>query len=192
MKSDTERRKYYTEKLHKRKKHLHVHLSKPLRGKLKSKRRAILLHSGDQVRIMRGPQKGKEGKVSRVSTMKRKVYLEGVTVRNIRAKEMAIPLEPSNLLLIGLEPTAERKKIFTEDAFRKKAPPKKKEEKPKEEKEKKPEAKKEEKKPEEKKEVKKEKKEEVKKEEKKPEVKPAPKPEPKPKEPAVSAPTIQK
>ena len=92
MKSDTERRKYHTEKLHKRKKRLHVHLSKPLRGKLKSKRRAILLHSGDQVRIMRGPQKGKEGKVSRVSTMKRKVYLEGVTVRNIRAKEMAIPL----------------------------------------------------------------------------------------------------
>jgi ribosomal protein uL24 len=138
MKPDTERKKYYEEKLHRRKKRMHVHLSKALRGKLKSKRRAIGLRSGDQVRIMRGPRKGKEGKVIRVSTVRRKVYLEGMTVRNARAKEVAIPMEPSNLLLIGLEPTPERKKIFTEDAFRKKEPPKKKEEK-------KPEAKKEEK-----------------------------------------------
>ena len=170
MKPDTERKKYYGEKLHRRKKRMHVHLSKTLRGKLKSKRRAIGVHTGDQVRVMRGPRKGKEGKVSRVSTVRRKVYLEGMTVRNARAKEVAIPIEPSNLLLIGLEPTAERKKIFTEDAFRKKEPPKKKVEK---KEEKKPEAKKEEK------EV--EKKPEVKKEEKKPEAPavkpPVPKPE---------------
>ncbi len=77
MKSDTERKKYYKEKLHKRKKRLHTHLSKELRGTLKSKRRAILLHSGDRVRIMRGPQKGKEAKVSHISTVKRKVTLKG-------------------------------------------------------------------------------------------------------------------
>lgn len=185
MKSDTERKRYHKEKLHRRKKRLNVHLSKELRGKLKSKRRALLLHNGDQVRVMRGPRKGKEAKVSRVSTMKRKVYLEGVTVRNARGKEMAIPLEPSNLLLIGLEPTPGRKKIFSEDAFKKKAPPKKKEEKPKA---------KEEKKAEVKKEVKKEK--EEKKPPKPPETKPAPKPEPKPgppkQEPAVPAPTTKK
>jgi large subunit ribosomal protein L24 len=164
MKPDTERKKYYEEKLHRRKKRMHVHLSKALRGKLKSKRRAIGLRSGDQVRIMRGPRKGKEGKVIRVSTVRRKVYLEGMTVRNARAKEVAIPMEPSNLLLIGLEPTPERKKIFTEDAFRKKEPPKKKEEK-------KPEAKKEEKK-----------------EEKKPEAKKEEKVEKKPEAPAVKPP----
>ncbi len=174
MKPDTERKKYHEEKLHKRKKRMHVHLSKTLRGKLKSKRRAIGVHNGDQVRIMRGPRKGKEGKVSRVSTVRRKVYLEGMTVRNARAKEVALPLEPSNLLLIGLEPTPERKKIFTEDAFRKKEPPKKKAEK-------KPDVKKEEK-AEEKPEVKKE---EKPKEEKKPEVK---KEEKKPAAPAVKPP----
>jgi len=179
MKPDTERKKYYTEKLHRRKKRMHVHLSKTLRGKLKSKRRAIGLRSGDQVRVMRGPSKGKEAKVSRVSTQKRKVYLEGVTTRTARAREVPIPLEPSNLLLIGIEPTPERKKIFMEDAFRKKEPPKKKEVKKEEKKveEKKPEAKKEEKKKEEKKPP------------KPPEAKPAPKPEPKPKEPAVQEPT---
>lgn len=31
-------------------------------------------------------------------------------------KEVAIALEPSNLMLIALEPTEERKKLFSEDA----------------------------------------------------------------------------
>ena len=171
MKPDTERRRYHTEKLHRRKKRMHVHLSKTLRGKLKSKRRAIGLRNGDQVRVMRGPSKGKEAKVSRASTQKRKVYLEGITTRTARGREVPIPLEPSNLLLIAIEETPERKKIFTEDAFRKKEPPKKKEVKKEEKKEeKKPEVKKEEKKP--------------------PEAKPAPKPEPK--GPAVSPPAAKR
>jgi ribosomal protein uL24 len=129
MKPDTERKKYHTEKLHKRKKRMNVHLSKELRSKLKSKKRAILLHSGDTVKIMRGPKKGKEAKVSRVSTSKRKVYLEGVMATNARKKEVAVPLEPSNLLLMALESTPERKKIFAEGAFKKKEvkPPKKEE-----------------------------------------------------------------
>lgn len=119
MKSDTERKKYHTEKMHKRKKRLRAHLSAELRKKLKNKKRAILLHKGDRVKIMRGPQKGKEAKVSRVNTVRRKIFLEGVMVRNARGKEMVLPLEPSNLLIIGIEPTPERKKIFVEDAFKK-------------------------------------------------------------------------
>ncbi|MBU0591398.1 50S ribosomal protein L24 [Candidatus Micrarchaeota archaeon] len=124
MKSDTERKKYYSEKLHKRKNRLHVHLSKELRGKLKSKKRAILVHSGDLVRVMRGPNKGKDAKVGRVSTLKRKVYLEGVVAKNARGREVVVPIEPSNLMLIGLESTPERKKIFSDDAFKKEAPKK--------------------------------------------------------------------
>lgn len=120
MKSDTERKRYHTEKLHKRKKRMNAHLSKELRGKLKSKRRSILLHSGDTVKVMRGPGKGKETKVSRLSTAKRKVYLEGVVVTNARKKEVAVAIEPSNLMLLALEPTEERKKLFSEDAFKKK------------------------------------------------------------------------
>ena len=37
---------------------MNAHLSKELRGKLKSRKRSILLHSGDTVRVMRGPGKG--------------------------------------------------------------------------------------------------------------------------------------
>jgi len=137
MKSDSERKKYHKEKIHKRKKRLHVHLSKDLRGKLKKKKRSLLVHKGDVVKIMRGPGKGKEAKVSRVSTVKRKVFVEGVVSRNARAREMAMPLEPSNLLLVALESTKERKELFSADVFKKPAKPKT--EKPKEAKPEKPE-----------------------------------------------------
>ncbi len=124
MKSDTERKKFHSEKLHRRKNRLHVHLSKDLRGKLKTKRRAIQVHKGDNVRILRGAHKGKEAKVSRVSIVRRRVYLEGMIIRNARAREVPVPFDPSNLMLLSLEPTQERKKIFKEDAFRKEAPKK--------------------------------------------------------------------
>lgn len=124
MKSDTERKKFYQEKLHKRRSRLHVHLSKDLRGKLKSKKRAVLVRKGDTVRIMRGPEKGKEGKVGNVDYINRKITLEGVVVTNTRGREMPIPLEASNLLLLSLESTPARKAIFSEEAFRKKEAPK--------------------------------------------------------------------
>jgi len=122
MKSDTERKKYYNEKLHSRKSRLHVHLSKDLRGKLKTKKRAILVRKEDRVKVMRGPGMGKEARVVRVSTLHRKVYLEGIVSKNRKGKENVLALEPSNLLLVALEPTEERKQIFREEAFRKHEP----------------------------------------------------------------------
>ncbi len=122
MKSDTERKKYYTEKLHKKKSRLHVHLSRDLRGKLKTKKRAILVRKDDRVKIMRGPGMDKEARVVRVSTLQRKVYVEGVVAKNRKGKENVLALEPSNLLLIALEPTEERKQIFKDEAFKKHEP----------------------------------------------------------------------
>lgn len=130
MKSDTERKHFHFEPLHKRKNRLHVHLSKELRGSLKIKKRSLLLRKGDRVKIMRGPESGKEAKVMRVNTQRRKVFLEGIIVKNTRAKEVAFPIEPSNLLIVGIEKTKERELLFNESAFNKKEP--KKEEKKKE------------------------------------------------------------
>lgn len=124
MKSDTERKKFYSEKLHKRKNRLHVHLSKELRAKLKVKKRAVLVRKGDTVKVMRGPGKGKEAKVSDVNTLRLKVFVEGVVAKNVRGREVSVALEPSNLLLLALESTKERKEIFSEDAFRKAEPKK--------------------------------------------------------------------
>jgi ribosomal protein uL24 len=125
MKPDTERKKYYSEKIHKRKKRLHCHLSKELRLKLKAKKRALLIHKGDSIKVLRGPGKGKTAKVSKVSTINRKVYVEGVVAKTARGKEVPMALEVSNLMLVGLEPTKERKAIFSEDIFMKKEKPKK-------------------------------------------------------------------
>ena len=122
MKPDTERKKYHKEKIHRKKNRLHVHLSKDLRGKLKKKKRSMLVRKGDVVKVLRGPEKGKEAKVKSVSTVKRKVYLEGVVARSARAREMPVPLEPSNLLLVRLESTKERKEMFSADVFKKEKP----------------------------------------------------------------------
>lgn len=120
MKSDTERKKFYTEKLHKKKNRLHAHLSKDLRKKLKVKKRSLLVRKGDTVRIMRGPEKGKEAKVSNVSVVKKLIFLEGIVAKTAKGKEVPLAIQPSNILLISLESTPERKQIFSDDAFKKK------------------------------------------------------------------------
>ncbi len=120
MKSDTERKHYYKARLHEKTKRMHVHLSKELRAKLKRKRRSLLVREGDRVRIMRGPDRGKTVKVARVSHLSMKVYCEGLALRNAKGREVPKALQPSNLLLVGLEQTKERKEIFAEEAFVKK------------------------------------------------------------------------
>jgi len=126
MKPDTERRKYYHARLHEKRRNLHIHLSKDLRGKLKKKTRAILARRGDRVKILRGPGKGKEGKIVRIDVSKRKIFVEGISIKNARGKETLLSLQPSNLMLVSIEETKERKELFSESAFKK---PEKKQEK---------------------------------------------------------------
>lgn len=96
-----------------------MHLSKELQGKLKQKRRTLLAREGDSVVVMRGPGKGKEGKLSKLSVVNRKAFVEGVATINTRGREVLIALEASNLMLKSLEPTEERKALFSEGAFKK-------------------------------------------------------------------------
>ncbi len=127
MKSDTERKLYHTEPLHRRKNRLHAHLSKELRARLKIRKRAVSIRKGDTAKIMRGPHRGKEAKVGDVNVVRRKVYLEGIVAKTMRGREVPVALEASNLLLVGLEPTEERRQIFSDEAFRKREAPKKEE-----------------------------------------------------------------
>lgn len=110
MKSDTERTKRYQARLHERKVYLHVHLAKDLRQKLKIKKRALRVHKGDRVRVLRGVSQGKEGKVVRVNYHRSKIYIEGIQNRTARGKEVLVAFQPSNLLLLELETTPERQK----------------------------------------------------------------------------------
>jgi large subunit ribosomal protein L24 len=119
MKADTERKKYYNAKNHQKTKRMNVHLGKDLRSKIKQKKRSLLIRQGDRVKVMRGPGKGTEGKVLRVSHAKMKVYIEGLVLRTAKGREVLRALQPSNLQLISLEQTKERKELFSEAAFKK-------------------------------------------------------------------------
>lgn len=108
-KADTERKRRYNADLHKKRDFLHVHLSKALKERLKTTKRAMLVRKGDKVKIMRGKHKGKEGKISNVDYIDVKVFIEGVMQRTGRGKETFIPFEPSNLLLLERVEKVERR-----------------------------------------------------------------------------------
>lgn len=114
MKPDTERKKRYHAKLHKKRDFLHVHIAKELRKSMKSKKRSVLARKGDSVKVMRGSFKGKNGKISSINTLRCKIFIEGFNRKTLRGKEVPVPFEPSNLLLVGAEMSQSRKELFQE------------------------------------------------------------------------------
>lgn len=87
-------------KFHKKRKDLRAHLSKELREKEKKRSRTI--KKGDKVKIMRGRNKGKEAKVAKVDYKSTKIYLEGLSQRTAKGREMPVAFRPSNLILTSL------------------------------------------------------------------------------------------
>ena len=85
--------------LHVRHKFMSAHLSKELRKQLG--KRSLPVRKGDEVKVMRGKFAGTTGKVSDVDLKRLKVFLENVKGKQISGKEVSIPLEPSNLLIIN-------------------------------------------------------------------------------------------
>lgn len=117
MKPDSERKKYFSAKMHQKKKNLHIHLSKDLRKTMKQKKRAIGVRKGDMVKIMRGQHAGKNAKVTQVSIADRCVFLEGFTRKTARGKEIPVPFQASNLQLISLLESKERSAVFGAGVF---------------------------------------------------------------------------
>lgn len=112
MKKDAERKKFYNAKMHERTHFMHAHLSKELKTKIGTKKRAVLINRGDSVKIMRGTHKGKIAKVAKVNYNKLAVYLEGISHKNAKGTEILIRFQPSNLMLTELKLSKERKKQF--------------------------------------------------------------------------------
>ncbi len=81
-------------------KFLSAHLSKSLREKYN--RRSAPLRKGDKVKVMRGNQKNKIGKVDRVDLKKSKVYVAGIEVTKKDGNKVPLPLDPSNLVITEL------------------------------------------------------------------------------------------
>ncbi len=90
---------------------LAAHVDPDLRKKYKwSLPRAIPLRKGDEVLIARGSFRGKKGKIIGVDVTKGTVTVEGVKIKKTDEKEVARPLHPSNLILVGLDESDPRRR----------------------------------------------------------------------------------
>lgn len=97
--------------LHIRSELIVAHLSKELRTK--HKRRSIRLKVGDKVKVMRGSFKNKTGKVERINTKNKKVYVTGVEFAKRDGSKAQYPVHPSNLLVQELD-LADKRRLTAE------------------------------------------------------------------------------
>ena len=85
---------------HLARKQMASHLSEELL--LKYNRRSMTVITGDEVKVLRGDHKGKSGKILGVDVPARKVTVEGVTNKKADGTEVALPVDPSNLVIVKL------------------------------------------------------------------------------------------
>ncbi len=106
-----QRKAIYEAPLHRRQKLVAAPLSKELRKKYG--RRSVPVRKGDEVRVMRGDFRGKEGKVFRVDLKKLRIYIDGVTRKKSTGEEVRVPVHPSNVMITKLNlEDKKRQKIF--------------------------------------------------------------------------------
>jgi len=93
--------------LHKRQKVMAAHLSETLSAQYK--RRSLPIRKGDRVKIMRGTNAGKEGKVTAVNLKDYTICVEGIVRKKPDGKEYPIPLQHSKVMITELELSDERR-----------------------------------------------------------------------------------
>ncbi len=86
--------------LHIRRKMMASHLSDELRSKYG--RRSFPVRQGDEVVVMRGGFKGKDGKITKLDLDSYRVYIEGLTVRKSDGTERQAAIHTSNLKITKL------------------------------------------------------------------------------------------
>lgn len=102
-KARKQRKELYNLPAHRRRKQISAHLCEELL--LKYNVRAIPVRKGDTVKILRGGTgiKGVENKVATIDTKHMKITVEGVTIAKSDKKQVALSLDPSNVLLTKLD-----------------------------------------------------------------------------------------
>jgi len=75
-------------------------LSNELREKLG--KRKVRVAKGDSVKVLRGEYKGIEGKVTKVSTEKTGVAIEGIKKEKLKGEKIDIYIDSSNIQITGL------------------------------------------------------------------------------------------
>jgi len=105
-------------------------LSKELRKKYG--KRSIRINVDDTVRIIRGEYKGIDGKVTKISTEKSGVAIEGIKKEKLKGEKIDVYIPSSNVLIIGLNTDDHWRKSKLEGHKPKATPKETKLEKPKE------------------------------------------------------------
>ena len=100
-KKPTKQRNWLTKApLHKKQKMLASTLSKELRKKYG--RRALPIHKGDSVSVMRGDFRGISGEVTNVNLKSQKIYVEGITIKKADGTEVEKAIDCSNVMITNL------------------------------------------------------------------------------------------
>ena len=99
-KPSTVRRNMYNAPNHKKRRYLSAPLSPSLRAEYGT--RAMPVVANDTVNITKGDRKLAEGKVLRVDTKDRKIYIEGVTRTRQDGSTVQIPIRTENVMITRL------------------------------------------------------------------------------------------
>ncbi len=96
-----QRKTRYNAPLHIRHKFMSAPLSEALRDKYE--KRSFPVRKGDTVRVMRGDDKGKEGKVRSVDLKRERITVEGVVVARSDLSEVPRSIHPSNVMITKID-----------------------------------------------------------------------------------------
>ena len=82
----------------------HKLMSAPLSSQLTASKsvKTLPVRKGDTVHIMRGDNKGFEGKISRVDLKNYRIYLEGLTREKVDGTTIFLPVHPSKVMIKNL------------------------------------------------------------------------------------------
>jgi large subunit ribosomal protein L24 len=64
--------------------------------------KTLPVRSGDSVRIMRGDQKGFEGKITSINRKKYRIFVEGLTREKVDGTTIFVPVHPSKVMITRL------------------------------------------------------------------------------------------
>merc|ERR1712110_587525 len=93
-----------------RRKLMSSHLSKDLRKKYDV--RSIAVRHGDTVKIMCGPNKNREGKVTEVYRRRWCIHIEKIVKEKTNGQQANIPIHPSNVVITTLRLDKDRKALI--------------------------------------------------------------------------------
>ncbi|PWY92393.1 ribosomal protein L24 [Aspergillus heteromorphus CBS 117.55] len=91
-----------------------VIMSAPLSKELRQKYnvRSIPIRKDDEVTVVRGSQKGREGKVTSVYRLKWAIHVERISRDKSNGQSVPLPLAPSNVVITKLHLDKDREQIL--------------------------------------------------------------------------------